>query len=108
LAAGGDKQQVFLTVVVKTEIVGSLRGGWRQRHRRSNGYTVETRMGFAGDEGAHALCRIGRNPPTETQAADELAVVHGETPERRFGDGGAATIIGDLAKHCLTHRTIPR
>ena len=64
-------------------------------------------MRFAGDKGPYALDRVGRDPAAEAQPPDELAVIDGEAPKRRFRDAGTATIFGDVAQQRFAHRTTP-
>ena len=109
LAAGGDEQQVFLAVVVEAEVVGGA-GGWRRRTRAAvrTGAPFTHAVRLAGDEGAHAVHGVGGDAAAEAQPADELAVVHRETPERRFGHAGAAAVLGDVAQQRFAQRTTSR
>ena len=62
---------------------------------------------LAGEEGADALERLGRDAGAVAQARDELAVVDGAAPEGRLGHAGAAAELRDAVQQsdsCVGHR----
>jgi hypothetical protein len=106
LAAGRDKQQVFLPVVVEAKIL-RVAGKRRHRHRRRRGVrAVCRRRAGPGDKGAHPVLGVGRHPPAQPQPVDQLAVVDREAAKRRFRHPGLAAIVGDVAQQRFAHETI--
>src|SRR6185437_6159648 len=115
-AAGVDEEQIFLAIVVEAEILvlrhiarwgarSRYRRGWARRGSRMDDGVRRVRHGqrrdrtamlgraallLAIDESAYALDRLIAHPAAETQPAHQLAVIHREPAESRFGHADAA------------------
>ena len=98
LAASGDKKQIFLTIVIKTEIVGGLPGGRQRKRRRDGQGAIGDRLWLADDEGTDALDRFGLDAGTEAKPGNELAVVDCKPSKGRLGNAGIPAVFGDITQ----------
>src|ERR1041385_775729 len=103
LAAGMDKQQVFLTILEKPEI--ATRIALLGRYLEAAGRRGTVRHG-SGDKGLNPVQRIGGNALALTEPGDQLAVIDRAAAERRFRHPGLPAELGYLAEKLVVfHRT---